>query len=70
MLNLPTHVRRHHLDVSVWLLAVAAAGIWDYFQGTLLPKFASFYNGVTVVMGPAFDYNYDGQHDTPGQIKQ
>lgn len=55
---------------SFLLLFVAAAGIWDYFQGTMLQKFASFYNGVTVVMGPAFDYNYDGRHDTPEQIQQ
>lgn len=55
---------------SCFLLSVARAGIWDYFQSTLLQKFASFYNGVTVVMGPAFDYNYDGRHDTPDQIQQ
>lgn len=47
-----------------------AAGIWDYFHSVLLKKYASVYNGVNVVTGPAFDYNYDGQYDTPGQIQQ
>lgn len=49
---------------------MTAAGIWDYFQGSLLRSFAAAYNGVTVVMGPAFDYNYDGRHDTQEQIEQ
>lgn len=48
----------------------AFKSIWDYFQATLLQRFASVYNGMTVVMGPAFDYNYDGRHDTPEQIQQ
>ncbi|XP_051811061.1 venom phosphodiesterase 1 [Acanthochromis polyacanthus] len=44
--------------------------IWDYFHNTLLQKYASIYNGINVVMGPVFDYNYDGQYDTPAQIQQ
>lgn len=44
--------------------------IWDYFHGTLLKKYASMYNGVNVVTGPVFDYNYDGQYDAPEQIQQ
>ncbi|XP_041811855.1 ectonucleotide pyrophosphatase/phosphodiesterase family member 3 [Chelmon rostratus] len=44
--------------------------IWKYFQGTLLKKYASIYNGINVVTGPVFDYNYDGQYDTPEQIQQ
>ncbi|CAK6982237.1 LOW QUALITY PROTEIN: venom phosphodiesterase 2 [Scomber scombrus] len=44
--------------------------IWDYFHGTLLKKYASAYNGINVVTGPVFDYNYDGQYDTPDQIQQ
>lgn len=51
-------------------LPVAPAGIWDYFHGTMLRKYASIYNGVAVVTGPAFDYNYDGRYDTPEQIEQ
>lgn len=44
--------------------------IWDYFHSALLKKYASIYNGINVVMGPAFDYNYDGQYDAPEQIQQ
>uniref|UniRef100_A0A4W6BRB1 SMB domain-containing protein n=1 Tax=Lates calcarifer TaxID=8187 RepID=A0A4W6BRB1_LATCA len=44
--------------------------IWYYFHSTLLKKYASVYNGINVVMGPVFDYNYDGQYDTPEQIQQ
>uniref|UniRef100_A0A3B4HA82 Venom phosphodiesterase 1-like n=1 Tax=Pundamilia nyererei TaxID=303518 RepID=A0A3B4HA82_9CICH len=44
--------------------------IWDYFHNTLLKKYASIYNGMNVVLGPVFDYNYDGRFDTPEQIQQ
>ncbi|XP_073319074.1 venom phosphodiesterase 1 [Pagrus major] len=44
--------------------------IWDYFHSTLLKKYASIYNGVNVVTGPVFDYNYDGRYDAPEQIQQ
>ncbi|XP_034747427.1 venom phosphodiesterase 1 [Etheostoma cragini] len=44
--------------------------IWDYFFSTLLKKYASIYNGVNVVTGPAFDYNHDGRYDTPEQIRE
>uniref|UniRef100_A0A3B4UIJ6 Venom phosphodiesterase 1-like n=1 Tax=Seriola dumerili TaxID=41447 RepID=A0A3B4UIJ6_SERDU len=44
--------------------------IWYYFHNTLLKKYASVYNGINVVIGPVFDYNYDGHYDTPEQIQQ
>ncbi|XP_029023583.1 ectonucleotide pyrophosphatase/phosphodiesterase family member 3 isoform X2 [Betta splendens] len=44
--------------------------IWDYFHRSLLKKYASEYNGLNVVLGPVFDYNYDGRYDTAEQIKQ
>ncbi|XP_068431430.1 venom phosphodiesterase 1 [Clinocottus analis] len=44
--------------------------IWDFLHGTLLRKYAAAYNGVNVVSGPAFDYNYDGRYDAPEQIQQ
>ncbi|XP_067467965.1 venom phosphodiesterase 1 isoform X1 [Thunnus thynnus] len=44
--------------------------IWDYFHSSLLKKYASVYNGINVVSGPVFDYNYDGHYDTPEQIHQ
>ncbi|KAJ8353807.1 hypothetical protein SKAU_G00213740 [Synaphobranchus kaupii] len=44
--------------------------IWDYFHTVLLMKYAWQYNGVNVVSGPVFDYNYDGNFDTQDQIQQ
>ncbi|CAL8374234.1 unnamed protein product [Boreogadus saida] len=44
--------------------------IWDYFQGTLLKKYSRQYGGVSVVTGPAFDYNYDGRVDSKDQIQE
>ncbi|MBN3306092.1 ENPP3 phosphodiesterase, partial [Amia calva] len=44
--------------------------IWDYFHNVLLKKYAFQYNGINVVSGPVFDYNYDGRFDTPAEIKQ
>uniref|UniRef100_UPI0037E9256C venom phosphodiesterase 1 n=1 Tax=Semicossyphus pulcher TaxID=241346 RepID=UPI0037E9256C len=43
--------------------------IWDFFHNTLLKRYAAVYNGVNVVTGPVFDYNADGQFDTPEQIQ-
>ncbi|XP_004609149.1 ectonucleotide pyrophosphatase/phosphodiesterase family member 3 [Sorex araneus] len=42
--------------------------IWDYFHNVLLVKHAMERNGVNVVSGPVFDYNYDGHFDAPNQI--
>ncbi|XP_035241160.1 ectonucleotide pyrophosphatase/phosphodiesterase family member 3 [Anguilla anguilla] len=44
--------------------------IWDYFHTVLLMKYAWQYNGINVVSGPVFDYNYDGNFDSPDQIEQ
>uniref|UniRef100_A0A8C3TLM6 Ectonucleotide pyrophosphatase/phosphodiesterase 3 n=1 Tax=Catharus ustulatus TaxID=91951 RepID=A0A8C3TLM6_CATUS len=33
--------------------------IWDYFHDVLLQKYARERNGVNVISGPVFDYNYD-----------
>ncbi|NXO05904.1 ENPP3 phosphodiesterase, partial [Oriolus oriolus] len=43
--------------------------IWDYFHDVLLQKYARERNGVNVISGPVFDYNYDGHFDSPDQIK-
>lgn len=47
-----------------------SAGVWQYFHNILLLKYSSQYNGINVVTGPAFDYNFDGQFDAADQIKQ
>ncbi|XP_051991794.1 ectonucleotide pyrophosphatase/phosphodiesterase family member 3 isoform X1 [Xyrauchen texanus] len=44
--------------------------LWQYFQEVLLLKYASQYNSINVVTGPAYDYDYDGHFDTPEQIQQ
>uniref|UniRef100_A0A8C5MIK6 Ectonucleotide pyrophosphatase/phosphodiesterase 3 n=1 Tax=Leptobrachium leishanense TaxID=445787 RepID=A0A8C5MIK6_9ANUR len=38
--------------------------IWDYLHNILLLQFASERNGLNVVSGPVFDYNYDGHADS------
>ncbi|XP_069587925.1 autotaxin isoform X10 [Ranitomeya imitator] len=43
--------------------------IWNYFQRVLVKRYASERNGVNVLAGPIFDYDYDGLYDTPDKIK-
>ncbi|XP_053315226.1 ectonucleotide pyrophosphatase/phosphodiesterase family member 3 [Spea bombifrons] len=43
--------------------------IWDYLHNVLLVKYASERNGLNVVSGPVFDYNYDGHVDALDEIK-
>uniref|UniRef100_A0A8C4ILS6 SMB domain-containing protein n=1 Tax=Dicentrarchus labrax TaxID=13489 RepID=A0A8C4ILS6_DICLA len=44
--------------------------IWSYLQGTLLRRYAEENNGINVLTGPIFDYNYDGLRDTTEKIKE
>ncbi|XP_069345252.1 ectonucleotide pyrophosphatase/phosphodiesterase family member 3 isoform X3 [Eulemur rufifrons] len=44
--------------------------MWDYFHSVLLIKQATERNGVNVVSGPIFDYNYDGHFDAPDEITE
>ncbi|XP_053541991.1 venom phosphodiesterase 1 isoform X1 [Ictalurus punctatus] len=44
--------------------------VWQYFHSVLLLKYSSQYNGINVVTGPAFDYNFDGRFDTADQIQE
>ncbi|KAM5229225.1 ectonucleotide pyrophosphatase/phosphodiesterase family member 3 [Ctenodactylus gundi] len=43
--------------------------MWDYFHSVLI-KYAAERNGVNVVSGPIFDYNYDGHFDAPDEITE
>ncbi|XP_056378653.1 ectonucleotide pyrophosphatase/phosphodiesterase family member 2 isoform X7 [Hyla sarda] len=43
--------------------------IWNYLQRVLVKRYASERNGINVLTGPIFDYDYDGLHDTPEKIK-
>ncbi|XP_038600978.1 ectonucleotide pyrophosphatase/phosphodiesterase family member 2 isoform X1 [Tachyglossus aculeatus] len=44
--------------------------VWNYFQRVLVKRYATERNGVNVISGPIFDYDYDGLHDTYDKIKQ
>ncbi|KAJ8273130.1 hypothetical protein GJAV_G00097780 [Gymnothorax javanicus] len=44
--------------------------VWSYFQRALVKRYASGTNGVNIVSGPIFDYDYDGLRDTDEKIKQ
>ncbi|XP_068087674.1 ectonucleotide pyrophosphatase/phosphodiesterase family member 3 [Hyperolius riggenbachi] len=41
--------------------------IWNYLHNVLLLKYAKERNGLNVISGPIFDYNYDGHVDAPDQ---
>ncbi|KAM5158034.1 autotaxin isoform 2-T2 [Mantella aurantiaca] len=43
--------------------------IWNYFQRVLVKRYASERNGVNIITGPVFDYDYDGLYDTSDKIK-
>ncbi|KAM4689731.1 autotaxin isoform 2-T2 [Discoglossus pictus] len=43
--------------------------IWNYIQRVLIKKLAAERNGVNVISGPIFDYDYDGLNDSPEKIK-
>ncbi|XP_045150243.1 ectonucleotide pyrophosphatase/phosphodiesterase family member 3, partial [Echinops telfairi] len=42
--------------------------MWHYFHRVILLRHAIERNGVNVVSGPVFDYNYDGHFDAPDEI--
>ncbi|KAI2655593.1 Ectonucleotide pyrophosphatase/phosphodiesterase family member 2 [Labeo rohita] len=44
--------------------------VWSYFQKSLVRRYASERNGVNVVVGPIFDYDYNGLRDSAETIKQ
>ncbi|XP_032656675.1 ectonucleotide pyrophosphatase/phosphodiesterase family member 3 isoform X1 [Chelonoidis abingdonii] len=44
--------------------------IWNYFHDVLLLKYAAERNGLNVISGPVFDYNYDGHFDALHEITQ
>uniref|UniRef100_A0A6I8QX54 Autotaxin n=1 Tax=Xenopus tropicalis TaxID=8364 RepID=A0A6I8QX54_XENTR len=43
--------------------------IWNYLQRVLVKRFATERNGVNVISGPIFDYDYDGVYDTMDKMK-
>lgn len=58
------------VDWLVWVVFFFPTEVWNYFQRVLVKRYATERNGVNVISGPIFDYDYDGLHDTPDKIKQ
>ncbi|XP_028985632.1 ectonucleotide pyrophosphatase/phosphodiesterase family member 2 isoform X3 [Betta splendens] len=44
--------------------------IWDYFQKALVKKYATERNGINILTGPIFDYDYDGVRDPFEKIRE
>ncbi|XP_019393602.1 PREDICTED: ectonucleotide pyrophosphatase/phosphodiesterase family member 1 [Crocodylus porosus] len=44
--------------------------LWNYFYQVLLPKYVMARNGVNVISGPVFDYDYNGIYDVPEKVKR
>uniref|UniRef100_A0A3Q3JSX3 SMB domain-containing protein n=1 Tax=Monopterus albus TaxID=43700 RepID=A0A3Q3JSX3_MONAL len=44
--------------------------IWSHLQGTLLRRYAEESDGINILTGPIFDYNYDGLRDTTKKIRE
>uniref|UniRef100_A0A8D0GQT7 Ectonucleotide pyrophosphatase/phosphodiesterase 3 n=1 Tax=Sphenodon punctatus TaxID=8508 RepID=A0A8D0GQT7_SPHPU len=44
--------------------------IWSYFHNVLLPKYAAEKNGLNVISGPVFYYNFNGHFDALNEITQ
>ncbi|XP_008820365.1 ectonucleotide pyrophosphatase/phosphodiesterase family member 1 [Nannospalax galili] len=38
--------------------------VWKYFHNTILQRYAKERNGINVVSGPVFDFDYDGSYDS------
>lgn len=51
-------------------LCLSHLGIWDYFQKALVKKYATERNGVNILTGPIFDYDYDGVRDSTAKIRE
>ncbi|NWH58392.1 ENPP3 phosphodiesterase, partial [Geococcyx californianus] len=58
------------LTSNIVPMYTAFRDIWDYFHNVLLQEYARERNGVNVISGPVFDYNYDGHFDTLDEIQQ
>nr|XP_013814390.1 PREDICTED: ectonucleotide pyrophosphatase/phosphodiesterase family member 3 [Apteryx mantelli mantelli] len=56
------------LTSNIVPMYTAFRDIWDYFHNVLLQKYARERNGINVISGPVFDYNYDGHFDTLHEI--
>ncbi|XP_072323499.1 autotaxin isoform X1 [Scyliorhinus torazame] len=44
--------------------------VWNYFHKVMVKKLATERNGINVISGPVFDYDYDGLYDTIDKVKR
>ncbi|XP_072884803.1 autotaxin isoform X3 [Hemitrygon akajei] len=44
--------------------------VWNHFHKVVLKRLATERNGINVLSGPVFDYDYDGLYDTVDKIKR
>ncbi|XP_076862144.1 autotaxin isoform X2 [Brachyhypopomus gauderio] len=44
--------------------------IWIYLQEAVLPRYSAERNGINVIAGPIFDYDFDGLRDTDEKMRQ
>lgn len=56
--------------VSRPLCVPSLSGIWTFFQRVLVKKYANERNGVNVLVGPIFDYDFDGVRDSTEKIRE
>ncbi|KAH0622305.1 hypothetical protein JD844_024492 [Phrynosoma platyrhinos] len=57
-----------HFSTNIVPMYPAFQVIWNYFNTILLPTYASARNGVNVITGPVFDYDYNGVYDTSAEL--
>uniref|UniRef100_A0A8C5G9T5 SMB domain-containing protein n=1 Tax=Gouania willdenowi TaxID=441366 RepID=A0A8C5G9T5_GOUWI len=71
--QLPSNIDRKYdavLITNTVPMYPAFKRIWTYFQRVLVKRFATERNGVNVMIGPIFDYNYDGVRDSMELIRE
>lgn len=68
-LSIIKNISTFNKGVSFTHLILFFLEMWDYFHNVLLVKYAVERNGINVISGPVFDYNYDGHFDTPEEIR-
>uniref|UniRef100_A0A4W3I1G4 Ectonucleotide pyrophosphatase/phosphodiesterase 3 n=1 Tax=Callorhinchus milii TaxID=7868 RepID=A0A4W3I1G4_CALMI len=44
--------------------------IWHHVHNILLPRYAAERNGINIMSGPVFDYDFDGHFDSPEKISE
>lgn len=67
---LHSYINISYLGDDAYHFHCCVSVLWNYFHQYLLPEYAAARNGVNVVSGPVFDYDFDGLYDTPEKVKR